>query len=269
MMDPDRAMDAPAARGPTSWGAAATLALILTGGAVRAGPPFITDDPEPVDLGHWEVYAFSAGALEHGASTGVGPSLEVNYGAAPNLQLHLIANLAYDNPPGAPEQFGLGDTELGFKYRFITPAEKDWFPQVGIFPLVEVPTGEAKRGLGAGETQVFLPIWLQKDMGKWTTYGGGGYWINPGPGNRDFWYSGWLLQRQMTDKLMLGGEVFHSTPSMVGRSDATGFNLGGQYDFTEHDHLLFSAGRGGLLYAVDAAAVKYPFTYYLAYQWTF
>ncbi|MBU6296994.1 MAG: hypothetical protein KGJ79_03460 [Alphaproteobacteria bacterium] len=25
-----------------------------------AGPPFITDDPEPVDLHHWEVYAFSA-----------------------------------------------------------------------------------------------------------------------------------------------------------------------------------------------------------------
>jgi hypothetical protein len=23
-----------------------------------AGPPFITDDPEPVDLGHWEVYGF-------------------------------------------------------------------------------------------------------------------------------------------------------------------------------------------------------------------
>ena len=53
------------------------------------------------------------------------------------------------------------------------------------------------------------------------------------------------------------------------RSGVTGFNLGGQYDFTEHYHLLFSAGRGGLLYAIDAAAVTAPFTYYLAFQWTF
>ncbi len=40
-------------------------ACLLTAAAIRpamAGPPFITDDPEPVDLGHWEVYGFSAGA---------------------------------------------------------------------------------------------------------------------------------------------------------------------------------------------------------------
>jgi hypothetical protein len=32
--------------------------------------------------------------------------------------------------------------------------------------------------------------------------------------------------------------------------------------------LLFSAGRGGILYAVDGPAAGYPTTYYLAYQWT-
>jgi hypothetical protein len=140
---------------------------------------------------------------------------------------------------------------------------------VGAFPLIEVPTGDARRGLGAGYVQAFLPIWVQKDIGKWTTYGGGGYWINPGPGNRDYWFTGWLLQRQMTEKLALGGEVFHQTSSMSGRNGSTGFNLGGAYDFTEHHHLLVSAGQGGLLYAVDAAAVSRPITYYLAYQWTF
>ena len=77
------------------------------------------------------------------------------------------------------------------------------------------------------------------------------------------------MQRQVTDKLALGGEVFHQTSSMVGRGGSYGFNLGGQYDFNEHNHLLFSAGKGGLLYAVDAAAVHNPTTYYLAYQWTF
>ena len=250
--------------------AALSLATALLAAApAHAGPPFITDDPEPVDLGHWEVYAFSAGAAGPADASGVGPSIEVNYGAAPNLQLHFIGNLAYDDPAGGPAVMGLGDTELGAKYRFITPGKDDWFPQVGVFPLVEIPTGDAKRNLGAGYTQVFLPVWVQKDFGKWTTYGGGGYWINPGPGNRNYWFTGWLLQRQVTDKLALGAELFHQTSSMVGRGDTTGFNLGGIYDFTEHYHLLFSAGQGGLLYAVNAAAVTNPVTYYLGFQWTF
>jgi hypothetical protein len=180
-------------------------------GAAFAGPPFITDDPEPVDLGHWEVYAFSAGAIYAHDATGDGSPIEVNYGAAPNLQLHLIANVAYDLPEGGPGEFGLSDTELGAKYRFINPGKDDWYPEVGVFPLVELPTGDAKRGLGAGYVQAFLPVWVQKDFGKWTTYGGGGYWINPGPGNRNYWYAGWLLQRQLTDKLAIGAEVFHPT----------------------------------------------------------
>jgi hypothetical protein len=244
-------------------------AALLAGQAARAGPPFVTDDPEPVDLGHWEVYAFSDGAVDRGDASGVGPSIEVNYGAAPNLQLHVIGNLAYDDPAGGPAVMGLGDTELGVKYRFVDPGKDDWWPQVAIFPLVEVPTGEARRNLGAGQAQAFLPVWVQKDFGKWTTYGGGGYWINPGPGNRNYWFAGWLVQRQVTDKLALGAEIFHQTSSTIGRGGASGFSVGGQYDFTDHYHLLFSVGRGGLAYAVDAAAVRDPVTYYLAFQKTF
>jgi hypothetical protein len=254
---------------PIVSAAAGGLLVLATATGARAGPPFITDDPEPVDLGHWEVYAFSAGAIDAHDATGDGPSIEMNYGAAPNLQLHLIANLAYDLPQGGPNQFGVGDTELGAKYRFINSGKGDWYPEVGVFPLVELPTGDAKHGLGAGYVQAFLPIWVQKDLGKWTTYGGGGYWINPGPGNRNYWYVGWLLQRQVTDKLAIGAEVFHTTSNIVGREGVTGFNMGGQYDITEHYHLLFSAGRGGLLYAVDSARVSDPITYYAAFQWTF
>ena len=238
---------------------------VLVSGPALAGPPFITDDPEPVDLGHWEVYGFSAGATGHGSTTGLGPSLEVNYGAAPGLQLHLLGGLAYDAPN---LHMGISDTELGAKLRFVDPGDDDWYPQIGIFPLVEIPTGNAARGLGAGCWQEFLPLWLQKDWGKWTTYGGGGYWINPGPGNRDYWFMGWLLQRQVTDSLAIGAEVFHQTPNTLTAKASSGFNLGGVYDFSKSYHLLFSAGRGGILYAVDGPAVGYPTTYYFALQWT-
>lgn len=140
-----------------------------------AGPPFITDDPEPVDLGHWEVYGFSAGASGHGDVTGLSPSLEVNYGEARGLQLRFIGGFAYNDQPGGRMLMGPNDTELGANLRFINPGEDDWYPRVGISPLVEVPAGDARRGLGAGYWQEFLSLWIQKDWGKWTTFGGGGY----------------------------------------------------------------------------------------------
>ena len=115
---------------------------------------------------------------------------------------------------------------------------------------------------------------MQKDFGKWTTYGGGGYWFNPGPGNKGYWFTGWLLQRRVADDLLLGGEVFHQTASTtggpgsvgypLGSRDSTGFNLAGVYDFSEQYHLLFSAGRG-----LQNASTTNEFSYYLGLPWTF
>lgn len=243
--------------------------LLTAATTAQAGPPFVTDDPETVDYGHWEVYGFSAGAYRASDFTGVGPSLEVNYGALPGIQLHVILNSAFDTPAGRSAQWGLGDTELGVKYRLINPGADDWFPEIGVFALLEVPTGNGRRALGSGRLGEFLPVWLQKNFGKWTINSGGGYLISPGAGNRNSWFAGWQVQRQVTDKLAIGAEIFHQTSTAVGSAGTTGFNVGGIYDFTEHYHLLLSAGRGGLAYAVDAAALTRPFTYYAAFQWTF
>jgi hypothetical protein len=229
----------------------------------------MTDDPEPVDTGHWEVYVYSDGAIDHADASGGGPYVEVNYGAAPNLQLHAQFGMAYDAPDGRGTRVGLGDTELGFKYRFINPGEDSWLPQVAIFPAVNIPTGNGRRGLGAGYTQVYLPVWAQKNIGKWTSYAGGGYWINPGPGNRNYWFTGWMVGRRITDNFALGGEIFHTTSSLVGRPGATGFSIGATYDLSPHDHLLFAFSRGGVTYAIDAAAADYPDAYYIGYQLTF
>jgi hypothetical protein len=69
----------------------------------------------------------------------------------------------------------------------------------------------ARRGLGTGVTRTLLPVWLQKDIGDWTINGGGGYWINPGSGNRNYWFFGSLLQRKITDQFKIGAEIFHQT----------------------------------------------------------
>lgn len=218
------------------------LLLLSPTAAALAGPPFRTDDPVPVDYHQGEIYLFSTGTHEDGGTSGLGPAVECNYGPLPDMMVHLIAPMAYDAPENGTSHFGYGDTEIGLKYRFVH--ESDLQPMVGIFPLVEIPTGDEDKGLGNGEVQWFLPVWLQKDLGKWTTYGGGGYWINPGPGNKDYWFSGILLQYSFYENFYLGGEYFYQTADTVDGEASHGFNLGGGLPLVKNILLLFSAGCG-------------------------
>ena len=64
------------------------LAGLLVPGAAAAGPPFITDDPVPVDLHHFETFYFNTGSTGrdgYGGATGI----DFNYGAAKDLHLNI------------------------------------------------------------------------------------------------------------------------------------------------------------------------------------
>ncbi len=238
----------------------------LVSGPASAGPPFRTDDPEPVEYQHYEFYTFATGTHIAGDTSGVAPAFEYNYGIFPDAQIHFILPaLSFDAPEGMKTQLGYSDTEVGLKYRFIQEDKDGWRPQVGVFPITLLPTGDESRGLGSGHVSQFLPVWVQKSFGDWTTYGGGGYWVNHGEGSddRDYWFFGWLLQRKITEKLTLGGELFHHTATRIGGTDSTGFNLGGYYDIDEHNHILFSAGRG-----LQNASDNNLFSWYIGYQIT-
>lgn len=232
------------------------VALVLTARIANAGPPFVTDDPEPVEYRHWELYVASQLEQDSTGWSGTAPHVEANYGAIKNLQLHLIAPLAFARPDAGPHAYGPGDIELGAKYRFLD--ETSWRPQVGTFPLVELPVGNANRGLGSGHTQVFLPVWLQKSYGRWTSYGGGGYWLNPGEGNRNWILVGLEVQRKLLSNVALGAEVFHGTPDAVGADAETRFNVGAMIDLSDTAHVLISGGSG----------VGGGFQGYLAFQLT-
>lgn len=216
------------------------ISLLYYTGRALAGPPYLTDDPEPVEYKHWEVYVASIFFKEQEAWTGTGPHLEVNYGPFPNVQIHIIAPMAFDALNQGPNNYGYGDTELGIKLRFVQ--EDNWLPQIGTFPLLEVPTGSHDRNLGGGHVQTFLPLWAQRSIGKWTAYGGGGYWINPGVHNRNWWFTGLVVQRRVLPNLTPGLEIFHGTSQEVGGPHETGINLGLIWDLTNVQHIIFSAG---------------------------
>lgn len=125
-----------------------------------AGPPFITDDPEPEGYRHWEVDVASQMSKDKDGMSGTAPQFEVNCGLLANVDLHTIVPLSYVSPNEGSTNYGFGDIELGIKYRFVQ--ESDWLPMVGTFPLVDLATGNHGRGLGNGSAKVFIPIWLQK-----------------------------------------------------------------------------------------------------------
>jgi hypothetical protein len=249
--------------------AALATAVGVAAGRALAGPPFVTDDPEPVPYQHFEFYNISLGTAIRGDTSGDAPAFEYNYGIIPNGQAHIIAPLTFDTQSGS---YGYGDTELGFKYRFIDENKDGWRPMVGIYPLVELPTGNADRGLGAGYVRAYFPVWLQKSFGDWTTYGGGGYWLNQGDdtANRNYWFFGWLLQKQVTRQLAIGAEIYHQTSTVafgatnpIFTQPTTGFNIGAIYDFDDDHHLLVSVGKG-----LQNAATTNEFSWYVAYQIT-
>lgn len=232
--------------------------MLLLPTLALAGPPFLTDDPEPVDYQHNEFYIFSI--LDHsGDETSTsGPAFEYNRGVVPNVQFHVILPLSEYSAPGV-NTVGLGDMEIGIKYRFIQEGKHR--PMVGIFPMIEAATGNASRGLGNGKTWYHLPVWLQKSWGPWSSYGGGGINVNHADGMQNSWFTGWQLQRQLNSHWILGAEIWHQSADTVdGASHYTLLNAGGFYNFTDDFQLLFTAGSS---VAGEAHTVAY-----LGLYWT-
>jgi hypothetical protein len=233
----------------------ATFFLCLLSLPVFAGPPFQTDDPEPIDFRHFEFYTFAASDGTPVETDTEGPGVALNWGALPNVHLHIIIPAAAifpsNNPSLAPagagaRAFGLGDIEAGIKYRFVQ--ETGNRPMVGTFVMFEIPTGSAERGLGVGKTWYKLPLWVQKSFGPWTTYGGGGETVfTDSPGYRNYPFAGWLVQRDLGKKVTLGTEVFYhglegwATPQT---RPATLIDIGGYYKFRDPGfQLLFCYGH--------------------------
>ena len=236
--------------------AAIFLLVTLTGSKLWAqGPPYQTDDPVPVDLHHYEFYVFGSADGTPVEMDSQGPAFEFNWGALPRVQLHAIlpfgvvapSNNPVHLPSGAgPTEFGLTDMELGVKIAFIK--ESKHVPQIGSFPMFEMPTGNYQKGLGVGKVWYKLPIWLQKNVGKWTFDGGAGYQVVPQIGYRNFPYTGWLIKKQLNERLELGAEIFFhgAEGSAAPQTEAsTLLDVGGYYHFKhrEGEQFLFCYGH--------------------------
>ena len=212
-------------------------AAALLSTSAHAGPPFLTDDPEPTDIGHWEVYAPLFKADGSGKDFDGAFGAEINYGPVKDVQLTLGLPIAYVHDAKGWRS-GAGDLEASVKYRFYRDETAGL--QIAAFPGITLPTGS--NGMSADHVTALLPIWVQKDSGEWSVFGGGGYAINPGVGNRDYWTGGVAATRQIGERLLVGLEADRQGPDTVDGSAATRLGIGAIYDLPGPLRLLASGG---------------------------
>ncbi len=208
------------------------LIFCLAAPAAFAGPPYITDDPVPTDTGHWEIYSFTDNSRFHGEHAGQA-GLDINYGLVKDVQLTTTIAGQYANGDDHGLQFA--DTEIGFKYRFVNAKEAAL--QVSFFPKLILPTAP-----GGGRVAYELPVWFQKDAGKWSLFGGGGVTLRTGAGARNSWEQGLALTRQVSDTVSLGIEAAHEGAEAKGERGATTLQLGTNIHIVGPLSLLAAAG---------------------------
>jgi hypothetical protein len=239
--------------------AAAASCCLMNAQPANAGPPYLSDDAEPTDYEHFEIYAFANGTVGRDGSGGEA-GIDFNYGATPDLQLTAVLPAGYARPSGGPSDVDLGNIELAVKYRVLH--QDDFGVDVAVFPRVFLPAGSPQ--VGERHASFLLPVWVQKDWGKLSGFGGGGCVLNRGSDSRNFCLVGWAMTYQVLPKLQLGGELFHQTADTVGGRASTVAGAGIKYDVTDNYHLLGYFGP-----TVQNAAETNRYTWYASVLFTF
>jgi hypothetical protein len=219
--------------------AAVVVATLAVASPALAGPPFVSDDPEPTDYKHFEIYTFNAGTAVRGDTAGAS-GIDFNYGAAPDLQLTATIPAAFDIPAGGAASLGLGNVEFAAKYRFLH--QETFGLDVAVFPRVFLPS--PSNGVGTNTASLLLPVWVQKDWsGGWSAFGGGGCVFNARSA-QNYCLTGGVVTYQLIPKLQLGVELFHQTAAIAGTPATTSLGIGAKYDINENYHLLGYVRRG-------------------------
>ena len=217
--------------GRISFAVAAGIALTWAAPA-NAGPPYITDDPDPTELGHYETYAFSDGLFANHDYEGA-TGFDLNYGPLADVQL--TATLPLDVTSAARPHLSRGEVEVGLKWRFLQDEKRGL--SLAIFPRAFLPTSRY-----GGRASVLLPVWAGWKNDHWSVFGGGGFHLRPGAGNRDSVIEALAVTRTFSERLTIGGEIAHEGADAVDGEGTATLGLGAVVGLGGPFSLLLSGG---------------------------
>ena len=153
-----------------------------------------------------------------------------------DVQLTATLPLSFSTSRHRGWRGGTGDVELGVKYRFFKDDRSHFWPRSFPRPCFPPRASHHKR------TRFRLPIWMGKDFKRGASiFGGGGYNVNPGRGNRDFWQAEITFTRRHR-KFSLGAEIMQQGSDSVGGTAKTERDVGSIVRLSKNYGILVSAG---------------------------
>jgi hypothetical protein len=230
------------------------LALLLLWVLVQPHPacaqaPFYTDDPGVADPGMLHVEASdeidALQSMQYPDLRQNTATVKTNIGLPHGLELDLDAPyIAIDRSAGTASSRGVGDTNLGVKWRMREGSAASHSPGLAVSFYTEFPTGDSRQNLGSGLIDYWLNLIAQvpaSDRTRITVNLGILFAGNTSTGvvgigtTRGRVYTGGLsVLYDVSSRLTLGGEVYGGMADTVGL-DRTQLQtmLGAQYTVRE------------------------------------
>ena len=205
----------------------------------QGGPPYYTNDPGTPGNLQWEINLGYMPFLFPNSSISHTPDVDINFGIGDRIQLtYESAWLRVADP--SPVKFGLGQDQLGFKWRFYD--NKDSGFAMSLFPQVSVnnPNNSVERGITPRGASIILPLEFSKKLGPIDLNWEVGYnLVHKGP---DGWLAGVVVGHEFTKNLELDAE-FYSTGTFHPSAYQETLEGGLRYKIHPPVILLLMAGR--------------------------
>src|SRR5208283_3243127 len=131
----------------------------------QGGPPYYTTDPGTPGNMNWEINFGYMPFLYNGQSITHTPDVDINFGVGDRIQLtYEDAWLRVWNQ-GASAKYGMGQDQLGVKWRFYDSGEKGM--QFSVFPQLSLnnPNHAVERGITPPGASLLLPVEFTKKVG--------------------------------------------------------------------------------------------------------
>jgi len=206
-----------------------------------AGPPLLTDDPGTPGPNCWEINTAFLAERDGQLWSFETPLLDLNYGVGERIQLK------YETPWDEAEvehggmRSGAGQSLLGIKWRFLDQ-EKAWL-DLSTYPqyLFDNAASSVRRGLFEEDQFFLLPLEWQRQFGRLTVYGDGGYyWFRRRPNQ---WTYGVAAEYEIYPRFSIMGELHSYGVDGYGDDEAVA-QLGFCWKIRKHLNLIGAAGRG-------------------------
>ncbi len=206
----------------------------------QGGPPYYTNDPGTPGNLNWEINLGYMPFFYSDQSVSHTPDLDINFGVGERIQLtYENAWLRVQNP-GAATEYGLGQSNVGVKWRFYDAGESGL--NISVFPqlFVNNPNDAVRRGITPASQSFLLPVEFSRKFGPVDVdYEIGYQFVHKGP---DGWLTGLVVGHEFTPKFEADMELYAQGTFHPSENQPT-IGLGARYKIRPSLILLLMSGR--------------------------